>query len=273
MKLASLPVLFLLAASVHADDKKPAYEVEVRKDISYHAAKDADAVRHKFDLYLPKGAKNYPVFFFIHGGGWTGGNKNSFGPIGKMFASHGIAFVSINYRLTPTVKHPDHAKDAAEAFAWTVANVGKDGADTKRIFVAGHSAGGHLAALLGTDESYLKAHKLGLGNIKGVVPISGVFDVTADHLARIFGEEDIRKAASPMSHLGDKMPPFLVLYASKEIAALDKQAVMFGKAVEAKNRKIAVKKIEDRDHGSIMFKIANSDDEATKAIFAFIRGK
>ena len=269
--MASLPLVFLLASSLHADDKKSAYQVEVRKDISYHAAKDADAIRHKLDLYLPKGAKDYPVFFFIHGGGWTGGNKNSFGPIGKTFASNGIAFVAVNYRLTPTVKHPDHAKDAAEAFAWTVANLGKDGADTKRIFVAGHSAGGHIAALLGTDESYLKAHKLGLGNIKGVVPISGVFDVRGENLARIFGEGDIRKAASPMTHLGDKMPPFLVLYASKEIAALDKQAVAFGKAVENRNRKITVKKIEDRDHGTIMRNIANPEDEATKTIFAFIK--
>jgi acetyl esterase/lipase len=263
--------VFLLVTSAVADDKKPSYEIEVRKDISYRAAKDADAVRHKLDLYLPKGAKDYPVFFFIHGGGWTGGNKNSFGPIGKTFASNGIAFVAVNYRLTPTVKHPDHAKDAAEAFAWTVANLGKDGADTKRIFVAGHSAGGHLAALLGTDESYLKAHKLGLVDIKGVVPISGVFDVTHSRMARIFGEDDSRKAGSPMTHIGDKMPPFLVLYADKELGALGKQAEDFGKEVKGKNGKIEVKMIKDRDHGTIMRNIAKPDDEATKAIFAFIK--
>ena len=127
--------------------------------------------------------------------------------------------------------------------------------------------------MLATDESYLKAHKLGLTNIKGVVPISGVFDVTSDRMARLFGEEDSRKAASPMTHLGDKMPPFLVLYADKELGALGKQAEAFGKAVKAKKGKVEVKMIEDRDHGSIMRNTAKADDEVTKAIFAFIRGK
>jgi arylformamidase len=273
MRMAPLCLALFVVASAYADDKKPSYEVEVRKDISYHAGKDADSVRHKLDLYLPKGAKDYPVFFFIHGGGWTKGRKDSFGAIGKTFASNGIGFVAINYRLTPTVKHPDHTKDVAEAFAWVVANLGKDGADTKRIFVGGHSAGGHLAALLGTDESYLKAHKLGLSNIKGVIPISGVFDVSHSRMSRAFGEEDSRKAASPMSHLGDKMPPFLVFYADKELGALGKQAEAFGKAVKAKNGKIEVKMIKDRDHGTIMRNVAKPDDEVTKAIFAFIRAK
>ena len=270
MRMAVFAVA-LLALPAYADGKKPAYEVEVRKDISYHPGKDADAVRHKLDLYLPRGAKDYPVFFFIHGGGWTNGSKNSFGPVGKTFASNGIGFVAINYRLPPAVKHPDHAKDAAEAFAWVVANLGKDGADTKRIFVGGQSAGGHLAALLGTDESYLKKHELGLKDIRGVVPISGVFDVTHSRLARVFGEDDSRKAGSPMTHIGDKMPPFLVLYADKELGALGKQAEEFAKAVKAKNGKIEVKMIADRTHGTIMRTIARPDDEATRAIFAFIK--
>ncbi len=273
MRMASLCLAFLVAVPAYADDKKPSYEVETRKNISYHEGKDADAVRHKLDLYLPKGAKDYPVFFFIHGGGWTNGSKNGFAAHGKTFASNGIAFVAVNYRLSPTVKHPDHAKDVAEAFAWVVANLGKDGADTKQIFVAGHSAGGHLAALLATDESYLKSYKLGLANIKGVVPISGVFDVSHERMARSFGDEDSRKGASPMTHIGDKLPPFLVLYADKELGALGEQAEAFGKAVKEKKGKIEVKMIENRDHGTIMRNASRADDEATKAIFAFIRGK
>ena len=271
MRMALLSLAFLVVAAVRADDKKPSYEVEVRKGISYHTGKDADAVRHKLDLYLPKGAKDYPVFFFIHGGGWANGSKDGFAAHGKTFASNGIGFVAINYRLTPVVKHPDHVKDVAEAFTWVVKNLGKDRADTKRIFVGGHSAGGHLAALLATDESYLKAHKLGLTNIKGVVPISGVFDVTSDRMSRIFGDEDNRKAASPMTHIGDKLPPFLVLYADKELGNLGKQAEEFAEAVKEKKGKVEVKMIKDRDHGTIMRNAAKADDEVTKAIFAFIR--
>ena len=68
-------------------------------------------------------------------------------------------------------------------------------------------------------------------------------------------------------------PAFLVFYADKEIAKLDEQAETFAKAVEAKKGKIEVRKIENRDHGSIMFKAVKADDEVTKAIFAFIRRK
>src|SRR5262249_15848151 len=154
-----------------SDDKKT-YEVEVAKNIAYNTDKDADEVRHKLDLHMPKGGKDCPVFFFVHGGGWRAGNKNGFGKTGNTLAKMGIVSVSTNYRLTTKggkVKHPDHIKDVAKAFAWTVNNIAKRGGNPKQIYISGHSAGGHLVALLGTDESYLKDEKLSLENIKGVL--------------------------------------------------------------------------------------------------------
>lgn len=265
-------VCFLSCSIANAEEAK-SYEVETRQDIAYSKEKDADKTRHKLDVYLPKNAKNYPILFFIHGGGWRNGNKNGFAGHGKMFASHGIGFVATNYRLTPAVKHPDHAKDVAAAFTWVVTNLGKEGADLKRIYVSGHSAGGHLAALLATDASYLKHHKLSLKDIKGVIPVSGVFSISGERMAEAFGDEDSRKSASPMTHVREGLPPFLILYADKEIAGLGKQAEAFSKALQGEKVSNEVKMIANRDHGSIMRNIAKADDDATKLIFKFINGK
>src|SRR5262245_30588116 len=174
---AVVMLLAMVAGPGFADDKTKKYEVEVVNDVRY-TENDADDVRHKLDLYLPKGAKGYPVLFFVHGGGWTAGSKNGFAGHGKTFASNGVAFVAINYRLSPKVKHPDHIKDVAQAFAFAHADLKKRGADLSRIYVSGHSAGGHLCALLACDESYLKTHKLSLKDIKGCIPISGVFTIS-----------------------------------------------------------------------------------------------
>src|SRR5262249_15222894 len=106
-------LLTALALLGRAEDKSKKYDVEVVKGVRYFE-KDADDVRHKLDLYLPKGAKDSPVLFFVHGGGWTKGSKDGFAAHGRTFASNGIAFVAINYRLSPKVKHPDHIKDTAK---------------------------------------------------------------------------------------------------------------------------------------------------------------
>jgi acetyl esterase/lipase len=261
--------LVLAPGLARAEVKKVSYEVEVVKDVAYNSAADADGERHKLDLYLPRGLNDYPVYFFIHGGAWRSGNKNLYAPIGKTFAAQGIAFVATNYRLSPKVKHPAHIEDVALAFAWVVGNLGKRGANLKQVYVSGHSAGGHLAALLATDESYLKAHKRSLADIKAVLPISGVFMVAGERLARVFGDEG--KKASPMTHIKAKLPPFLVLYADKEIAGLGKQAEAFGEAMKKAKCDIEVKMIKDRNHISIIRNAARADDEMTTAIVAFIR--
>jgi acetyl esterase/lipase len=265
--VAALPLL--VPGLVRAEDKKTTYEIEIVRNVAYNGASDADPERHRLDCYLPRGVKDYPVFFFIHGGGWRNGSKNGFAAHGKTFASQGIGFVATNYRLSPKVKHPAHIEDVAQAFAWVHANLGKRGANLNQIYVSGHSAGGHLAALLATDESYLKKHKLALTNIRGVIPISGVFSVGGERMSSIFGDDGMK--ASPMTHIKAKLPPFLVFYADKELGALGKQAEAFGAAMKKVKCDIEVKRIKDRDHGTIMRNVAKPDDEVIMAIVAFIR--
>ena len=112
--------------------------------LSYVAGPKAHFLRHRVDLYLPKQAGPFPVLMLVHGGAWTIGDNRCFGlysTVGEFLASRGIGVVMPNYRLSPAVKHPEHIKDVARAFAWTRANIAKHGGDPERIFLAGHSAG------------------------------------------------------------------------------------------------------------------------------------
>ena len=118
MFLSAVAALVALSSQGMAADEKLArtYEVEAIKDVSYYAGADRDKVKHNLDLYLPKGLKDYPVLFFVHGGAWSLGDKNDFGvyaAFGSAFAKLGIGVVVTNYRLSPGVKHPEHIKDVA----------------------------------------------------------------------------------------------------------------------------------------------------------------
>ncbi len=254
------------------------FEVEAHKNIPYVEGKDGDE-RQKLDLYVPKGAKGYPTLFFIHGGGWTAGSRSGFDRIGRTFAKNGVAFVSVGYRLSPRqgqearpgqVKHPGHIQDVAKGFAWTAAHIGQHGGDPGAIFVSGHSAGGHLAALLATDADYLKAEKLSPSSIKGVIPVSGVF-VISPRMKNVFGDDAaVCKKASPQSHVCAGLPPFLILYGDAERKGLGRQAEAFAPALKEHKVEATVVVGKDRNHGSIMMRMAAEDDPATQAVLEFV---
>jgi acetyl esterase/lipase len=154
--------------------------VRIAHDVDYYDGKDADPVRHKLDLFLPKDKRNFPVLILIHGGAWVCGDKTLFGwgpDIGRFFAGQGIGVVMPSYRLMPGVKVTDQAKDVARALAWTWRNINRYGGSAEQVFVCGHSAGGHLASLVMTDDAYLKAEKIEAPKVKGVIAVSGVYDI------------------------------------------------------------------------------------------------
>ncbi|HTK78122.1 MAG TPA: alpha/beta hydrolase [Gemmataceae bacterium] len=249
------------------------FAVDAIPDVAYYTGAGADANKNKLDLYLPKDQKDFPVLFFVHGGAWTSGDRKLYVPLGKVLAKNGIGAVIISYRLTPQVQHPGHIEDVARAFAWTHANIGKHGGRADQIFVAGHSAGGHLAALLVTNERYLKAHDLTPKAIKGAIPMSGVYIVGGgDRMKRVFGEgPEVAESASPLRHVTGKEPPFLILYADDDFPGCDRMSEAMGKALKAAKVEAECVSIKDRGHISIMVRLATSEsDPATQAILAFV---
>ncbi len=252
------------------------FETESIKDIAYYDGPDADPVRHKLDVYLPKGRRDFPVLMFIHGGGWFQGDKNHFGVYGilaKIFNRHGIAVVCPNYRLSPKVRHPEHIRDVARAFAWVHKNIGKHGGRADEIFVGGHSAGGHLCALLATDGSYLKEVGVPPNAIRGCLPLSGLFIIPNDKIFEVaFGKnKDVRVNASPIQHVGPKAPPFLVMLGDNDLPACDRpQADAFCKACEKCSVAADLMEVPRRNHISILLNALSDTDPVTRSMLSFI---
>jgi acetyl esterase/lipase len=275
--LLALLLGLALAAAARADNEtRPAiktggdFDVEVVKDLAYYDGPDADPVKHKLDLYLPKEQKDFPVLFFIHGGGWKSGDRSLYGALGRLFAKNGLGTVVISYRLSPKVQHPAHIQDVAKAFAWTCQNIGKYGGKVDEIFVSGHSAGGHLAALLATNESYLKAEKLSPANIKGVIPLSGVYMVTPNLFKAFPDDEQEAKNASPLEHVKEGEPPFLIIYADKDFPTCDKLSEKFCTALKGCKCEATMLEVKERNHITIIVRMAGEGDPTTQAMLEFI---
>jgi acetyl esterase/lipase len=182
LALASFGLVSLLGANRAA----AADAVRITHDVEYYDGKDADNVRHKLDLYLPSDKRDFPVLMLVHGGAWVCGDKTLFGwgpDIARFFAGQGIGVVMPNYRLMPGVKYRDQAQDVARALSWTLRNIGRYGGSADQVFLCGHSAGGHLASLVMADDAYLKAEKIKTPPVKGVIAVSGIYDIPEINLS------------------------------------------------------------------------------------------
>jgi acetyl esterase/lipase len=273
--LALLPILYGSPAPVQAAEPA-AFETERILDLAYYDGPDAHAVRHKLDLYLPKGKKGFPLLFFIHGGAWVEGSKNQFGvysALARTFNKNGIGMVCPNYRLSPKVQHPEHARDVARAFAWTYRNIGKYGGNKDEIFVAGHSAGGHLCALLATDEQYLKEQGLTTRAIRGAIPVSGLFIIPKMRFFdTAFGRDPkMHDHASPINHVSPNDPPFLVIFGENDIPSCDRpQAEAFCNVCRKQQVPIEFLEVPHRNHVSILVNAVRDNDPVSRAILEFI---
>ena len=192
--------------------------------------------------------------------------------VGRVFAKNGVGTVVISYRLSPQVQHPGHIEDVARAFAWTHKNIGKHGGRADQIFVTGQSAGGHLAALLATNAEYLKAEELSLKDIKGVMPMSGIYTFRPGRMERVIGKgKEAADSASPLNHVSGKEPPFVILYAEKDFRGCDKMSKDLCAALQKNKVQAECVEIKDRNHVSIMFLLMLSEaDPATQTLLTFI---
>ena len=175
------------------------------RELSY----GADA-KQKMDLLVPANATRAPLLLFVHGGGWSIGDKRAgAGVKAAHFTSSGWAFASANYRLVPQASVEQQAADIAAAIAFARAHAAENGLDPDKIVLMGHSAGAHLVALIGTDPRYLAAAGVPMSAVKGVVLLDGAGYDIAGQMARpgnpvagmydaAFGKDPARqKALSP----------------------------------------------------------------------------
>jgi arylformamidase len=184
------------------------------------------------DFYpAANGNKRAPLVVFVHGGGWKRGSKDNGSGQWKAphYAGLGYAFVSINYRLVPDATVEQQGADVAGSLRYLIDNAARLGFDPTRIVIMGHSAGAHLVALVGTDESYLRSAGLSFSSIDGVIPIDGAaYDVAQqmqggpgmmkETYAQAFGSDPARqRALSPTLHAASpNAPRFLIIHVGRE---------------------------------------------------------
>jgi arylformamidase len=222
----SNPLYFRESWSVRLPPADVPPGVELIRDISY--VDGSTDPKQKLDLYIPREKKNVPVVVFFHGGSWTTGDRALYTALGNRLAEEGVAVAIPSYRLMPRNPHPAQIEDAAAAFAWVHRNIASHSGDPDRMYVFGHSSGGHLAALLALNDSYLEKYGLSAAAIKGVISLSGVYDV---RYITSFVDTDDKQDASPIFHVHRNAPKFFISYCQWDYLALPKQARDFSAAL------------------------------------------
>jgi acetyl esterase/lipase len=219
-----------------------------------------------------------PLIVFVHGGGWRDGDKAWIGKAtAAHYVSHGFAYASINYRLVPDATVEQQAQDVADAVASLLARADKLGIEQRRIMLMGHSSGGHLAALIGTDPRYLRQAGLEPAMLGAVVLLEGAGlaprqprsgEPGADH--PVFGSPERQLALSPTSHTATpNAGSFLMLIAGN--AELRRQATVLSDALRAAATSASIVDIPNSNHNELVTDLGSPGDRATAVIADFAK--
>ena len=266
--LMALPILCALAGCGGNDGNPAGSEDQNNDDWVYRVVTDipylegSDFDKQKLDLYTatdPNGGPPNKVIFFVPGGAWRQGDKSAYAELGETLARyHHFTVAVINYRLSNeddgAAVHPMHVQDVAGAFAWVKAHVAEYGGDPSRIYAFGQSAGAHLVSLLSTDGSYLEDVGCALSDIKGLIAMSGAYDLPrlAQYPANLYGltgeealmfkyilldafggwDDATLEPASPAHHATVLSCPALIVYVDQDLPGFPDDAVHFSGLIE-----------------------------------------
>ena len=220
----------------------------------------------------PSGA----VFVFIHGGGWTNGYKEWNNFMAPAFTSQGVIFVSIGYRLAPMHFFPVGLEDCAAGFAWVYNNISNYGGDPGRLYLGGHSAGGHYSSLLAVKKDWQSALGIPIETIRGCVPVSGVYrfgDTSGLSMRpRFLGNEGNGNsaAASPILHIKDAICPFLMAHGDEDFPHLVTQAKEMEEALEVSGVRVDRTVLSNCDHFGAHYACGKEDGDWFGKILKFL---
>jgi len=215
--------------------------------------------RRKLDVYAPGDATApLPVVVFFYGGGWNSGDRGGYAFAARAIAARGFVVVVPDYRLVPQVRFPAFIDDGAAAVRWTVDHVAASGGDPKRIAVAGHSAGAHIAMMLALDARYLAAVRAS-GAIKAVVGLAGPYDfLPFDQKSAIdaFGAAPDPKATQPISFVRADAPAALLLTGDADDVVRPRNNRALAAALRLKGAKVEVKEYPGVGHIGILLALS-----------------
>ena len=226
------------------------------------------------DVYRPAAtsAERMPVVVFFYGGGWSSGRREDYRFVGRRLAEAGILAVVADYRTWPTAGFPGFVEDGARAVAWAHANAADFGGDPERLFVAGHSAGAQIAALIGSDPRYVRAHGLQPRTLAGVIGLSGPydFDVTGD-LIPIFGPTAQWPQAQALNYVDGNAPPFLLVHGDADQRVEARDSTLLAERLRSTDGKATLLMLEGAGHTAPLIALydPNRDPRVLDAIRRF----
>jgi acetyl esterase/lipase len=208
--------------------------------------------RQRLDVHAPSrpvpgGA---PVIVFWYGGGWVEGERESYRFVGATLAAEGYVVVMPDYRLYPEVRFPAFIEDGALALGWVQQNIARYGGDPSRMFVMGHSAGAHMAALLALDPRWLA----GVGGrpqwIRGLIGLSGPYGLVADTplLQAIFAAPHSPRDWQPLAHASQAAPPTLLIHGVVDDIVLIEHSDRLAAALRAAGAQVELRRYERGNH-------------------------
>lgn len=229
----------------------PTDALEIRKDIAY-----GDHPRQRLDVYRPRdGSGPRPVVVFFYGGSWEMGSRESYLFVAEALASRGFAVVVPDYRTYPEVTFPAFLEDGAAAVAWTVDHAAEHGADPQRVFLMGHSAGAHIAAMLALDASYLSRHQLAPSALSGFVGISGPYDflpLSSETLRKIFAPPEILARTQPINFASSAAPPAFLATGDQDTTVFPRNTIRLAAKLRESGARVVERRYESHNHYTIV---------------------
>ncbi len=257
-----------------------AAQVKVEKNIFYGGD---DNSRTTLSVYHKKdGVKDQDVIVFIHGGSWNSGKKETYWWLGRNFAKKGVVTAVINYPLSPNANYREMAVASAKAVKWVVDNIAGYGGNPKRIFLMGHSAGGHLCELINADGQYFK--ELGIVNpIKGVI-LNDAFGLDMDEyltnakkdgsyfdfLKTFSTDQKNWQLGSPLHYVKNITNPQLVFYGNKTYPAIQIQSTRIVKLLQDQKIPIILEVIDGKKHVGMITQMLFGGNRLYKSILQFM---
>jgi acetyl esterase/lipase len=242
--------------------RQPSAGVVAHQDIVFDAPHGLS-----LDVYSPPQAHEAPVVVFLYGGSWKSGKRQWYRWVGEALAARGIVTVVSDYRQWPTVRLDGFMQDGAKAVRWTHDHAGEFGGDAAHLFVMGHSAGGHIAALLATDGRWLGAVGMKPRDLSGFIGLAGPYDflpLTNDDFIDMFGHTAEQQARSqPVNFVDGDEPPALLLQGESDGTVKPSNALSLQRRYEAQGEHVEVKLYPDTGHMGVLFGLGTGKHKAS----------
>ena len=216
---------------------------------------------NRLDIYTPETLPApAPTVVFFYGGCWGGCQtltREHYRFVGEALTASGFVTVVADYRRHPQVKFPEIMADAGAAVTWVSRHIDKYGGDGGRIFLMGHSAGAHLAAMLALDETYLApaVHD----TIKGAVGLAGPYDflpLTRAYQRALFGPEENYPASQPINFVDGAEPPMLLLHGLEDTVVKKKNLVNLAAKIRDRSGRVETRLYPKLNHAGILAALA-----------------